>query len=137
MSSYSIEDIADNFGLSFIPVDLAARFIAYEQFHYGVFTLNGFDAEDECLFEDEKLQSALLPHISKINNAILSSIERGDISVVSSTRELSTGLFDLSSASMSTDELFKFIDIFGMSDCVENEGYPIDDYLDKLADMHN
>lgn len=44
MSSYYIEDIADNFGLTFIPVDLATRFIAYEQFHYWVFTLNGFDA---------------------------------------------------------------------------------------------
>lgn len=24
-----------------------------------------------------------------------------------------------------------------MSDCVENEGYSLDDYLDKLADIHN
>lgn len=124
---------AENYGLYSITIKEVSKFIAYEQFYDGKFSLNGFDSENEYSLDNKKFVKALNVHINKVENLIVACIERRDVKVTLMTRDFNTGLINTEKTLISVDEVSKVFELYEIP--YGQEGFPFSDFLDKEIDL--
>jgi len=128
--------IVDEYSVYSVAVSHVSKMIAYELFYQGSFNLLDFKIEDEYSLDNQKFIKALSSHIQKIEKVIVDSIEKGEIKTTFKMRELDSGMLDATNTLINQEEIYKFLDIYGISGIGE-EGYPFHDYMEaemKLLD---
>ncbi len=121
----------DNFGVWSVPIRELAKLVAIEMFYGAQISIKGFDPEIEYDLNGETFLSALSPHVIRVENSMIACIERREIKTTWLKRLLDTGKIDTANTLISSEEFFKFLELFGLDGEIAcEEGWPIRDRLE-------